>query len=63
MWRYRMMEKISWADCMRNEEVLHRVKEDRNIIHTIKRRKANRNCLLKHITKGKIGGGTEVMEK
>ena len=37
---------------MRNEEVLLRVKEDRNIIHTIKRRKADwighilhRNCL------------------
>jgi ribosomal 50S subunit-associated protein YjgA (DUF615 family) len=39
-----------------NEEVLHRVKEERNIVHTIKRRKANwighilrRNCLLKHV--------------
>jgi hypothetical protein len=37
------MEKISWTDRMRNEEVLvlHRVKEERNIVHTIKRRKAN----------------------
>jgi hypothetical protein len=35
------MEKISWTDCVRNEEVLHSVKEERNIIHTIKRRKAN----------------------
>jgi hypothetical protein len=26
---------------MRNEEVLHRVKEERNMLHTIKRRKAN----------------------
>jgi hypothetical protein len=26
---------------VRNEEVLHRVKEERNIVHTIKRRKAN----------------------
>ena len=33
------MEKISWT--VRNEEVLHRVKEDRNIQHTIKGRKAN----------------------
>jgi hypothetical protein len=33
------MEKISWTDRVRSEEVLHRVKEDRNIIHTIKRRK------------------------
>jgi hypothetical protein len=54
------MEKISWTDCVRNEEVLHRVK-DRNIIYTIKRRKANltshilrRNCLLKHVIEKKI---------
>jgi hypothetical protein len=55
------MEKVSWADRVRNEEVLHGVKEERNILHTIKRRKANwighilrRNCLLKHGIKGKI---------
>ena len=41
MWRWRRMEKISWADRVRNEEVLHRVKEERNIIHTVKRRKGN----------------------
>jgi hypothetical protein len=52
---------------VRNEEVLHRVKEERNIVHTIKRRKANwighilrRNCLLKHVTEGKIEGRIEV---
>jgi hypothetical protein len=44
---------------VRNEKVLHRVKEERNILHTIKRRKANwtghilrRNCLLKHVIEG-----------
>jgi hypothetical protein len=37
----RRMEKISWTDRVRNEEVLHRVTEERNIVHTIKRRKAN----------------------
>jgi hypothetical protein len=41
MWCWRRMEKISWTDRVRNEEVLHRVKEERNIIHTVKRRKAN----------------------
>jgi hypothetical protein len=41
MWCWRMMEKISCSDCVRNEEVLQRVKEERNIIHTVKRRKAN----------------------
>jgi hypothetical protein len=32
---------ISWTDRVRNEEVLHGVKEERNILHTVKRRKAN----------------------
>jgi hypothetical protein len=52
---------------VRNEEVLHRVKEERNIVRTIKRRKANwmghifrRNCLLKNVTEGKIEGSIEV---
>jgi hypothetical protein len=50
------MEKISWTDRVRNEDALHRVKEERSIVHTIKRRKANgighilrRNFLLKHV--------------
>ena len=29
------MEKISWTDSVRNEEVLYRVNEQRNILHTI----------------------------
>jgi hypothetical protein len=44
---------------VRNEEVLHRVKQERNIIHTIQRRKAegighilHRNCVLKHVVEG-----------
>jgi hypothetical protein len=41
MWCWRRMEKISWTDRVRNEEVLHRVKEERNILHTIQIRKAN----------------------
>ena len=48
---------------MRNEEVLQRVKEKRNILQTVKRRNANwighilrRNFLLKHVTEGKIKG-------
>jgi hypothetical protein len=67
MWRWRRMEKISWTDRVRNEEVLHRVKEERNILHTIQIRKANwighilrRNCLLKHVIEGKIEGRIEV---
>jgi len=46
-----------------NEEVLHRVKEEINIVQRIKRRKANwighilhSNCFLKHAIEGKIVG-------
>jgi hypothetical protein len=46
---------------VRNEEALHEVQAERNIVHTIKRRKANwighmlcRNCLLKHVIEGKM---------
>ena len=35
------MDKIRWTDCVRNEEVLLRVKEQRNILHEISKRKAN----------------------
>jgi hypothetical protein len=34
MWCWRRTEKISWTDNVRNEEVLHGIKEERNIIHT-----------------------------
>jgi len=56
MWCWIRMAKISWTDHVRSEEVLQRVVEDRNILHTIKRRKANwsghilrRNCFLIHV--------------
>ena len=35
------MEKISWNDRVRNEEVLLTVNEQRNILHEIRRQKAN----------------------
>jgi hypothetical protein len=64
MWCWRRMEKISWTYRVRNEEVLHRVKEETNILQTIKRRKTiwighilRRNCLIKHIVEGKIKEG------
>ena len=59
------MEKISWTDRVRNE-VLKRVEEERKILHTVKRSKANRidhflrrNCRLKHVTEGKIEGRSD----
>ena len=55
------MEKISWTDHVRNEEVLLRINEQRNILHEIRKRKANwighilrRNCLLKQVIKGEM---------
>jgi hypothetical protein len=41
MWCWRRMEKIRWTNRVRNEEVLLRVKERRNIVHEIRKRKAN----------------------
>jgi hypothetical protein len=35
------MENISWADHVRKEEILLRPKEQRNILHEIRKRKAN----------------------
>ena len=52
---------------MRNEAVLLRVKEQRNILHEVRKGKANwighilrRNCLLQRVIEGKIKGGIEV---
>jgi hypothetical protein len=52
---------------VRNEEVLHRVKEERNILYRIIRRKANCighilliNRLLKHVIEGKLDGRIEM---
>ena len=51
---------------MRNEVILG-VNEQRNILHTIQRRRANqighilrRNCLLEHVIEGKIEGRRDV---
>jgi hypothetical protein len=59
------MEKISWTDHVRNEEML--LKEHRNILHEIRKRKANwigytlrRNCLLQQVIEGNIKGWIEV---
>jgi hypothetical protein len=59
--------KCDAGEGCRNEEVLHKVKEENNILYTIKRRKLDsicyilrRNSLLKHISQGKIKGGIKV---
>jgi hypothetical protein len=60
------VEKVRWTDSVKNE-VSQRVKEDRNLLHTVQGMKAKwmvhvlrRNCILNYVTKGKIEGGVEV---
>jgi hypothetical protein len=67
MWCWRRIEKISWTDHLRNRKVLLRIKEQRNILHEISKRKANwighilrRNCLLRQVIEGKVKGAIEV---
>jgi len=67
MWCWRRMEKIIWTDHVRNEEVLLRVGEQRNILHEISKRKAKWihhilriNCILQQIIEGKIKGWIDV---
>jgi len=50
------MEKISWTDRVKYQEVLQGTKKERNILNTVQRRKAKwighkmrKNCLLKYI--------------
>jgi hypothetical protein len=54
---------LSLTDVLKNGGILHRTKKERNILHTVKRRKVNwighilrRTCLLKHVIEGKIEG-------
>ena len=58
---------ISWTDHVRNEVMLQRVKEERNILQATKRRKADcighmlrRKCLLKRVIVEKIERRVEV---
>jgi hypothetical protein len=51
-------------------EILHKIKEERNTLHTSTIKKANcicyillRNCLLKHFIEGKIEGRTGRIHK
>jgi hypothetical protein len=64
MWCCRRMEEIIWTDHVTNEEVLLRVKKQRNILCEIRKRKANwigyilrRNCLLQRGFLRKVNGG------
>jgi hypothetical protein len=48
------VRKINWTHRVRNEKVLYTAKKDSSILHTIKSRKANWACLLKHIIEGRM---------
>ena len=55
---------------MRTKEVLLRVNEQRNILHEIRKRKANwighillRSCFLKQVIEGKLKGEMEVTRR
>ena len=67
MWCWRRMEKISWTDHVRNEEVLLRVKEQRNILHEIGKRKRSglvtfcvETAFYNGLLKERYKGGIEV---
>jgi len=64
------MEKISWPNRVIHEEVLLRVKEQRNILHEISKRKdkwighiLRRNCLLQQVIEGKIKEGIKATRR
>jgi hypothetical protein len=70
MWCWRSMEKISWSDHVRKEDVLLTVTEQRNMLHEKRKQKANRigyilrtNCLLQRVIEGKIKGGIKVSRR
>jgi hypothetical protein len=61
------MQIKSWTDRVKNEEELHRVKEEKGILHTKQRKKTiwighilRRNCRLKHVIVGSIEEKIEV---
>ena len=61
--------EISWTNRVENE-ILHRVTVERNILHTVHRMKASwighflpRKCLLRHVIKGKMERRIEVKER
>jgi hypothetical protein len=63
-------DSLSWTDRVRNEVVLRVGKEERNIIHTLKGRKANwighilcTKCFLRQVIEGKIEGRIELTGK
>jgi hypothetical protein len=70
MWYWRRMEKISWTNRVENKEVLHSVKEERNVPRTTQRETANwngntlrKNCLLTYVIERQIKGREDEEEE
>ncbi|KAI5718355.1 hypothetical protein M8J77_019970 [Diaphorina citri] len=70
MWVWRRLEGIKWSDRVRNEEVLRRVDEKREILRTIVNRKRSwlghilrRNCLQRRIMEGELRGKRSIGRK
>ena len=64
MWCWRRVDKINWTHRVKNEEVLQRVKKERNILHNLQYKEGRfnlivhilrTNCLLKHVTENTKG--------
>jgi hypothetical protein len=60
MWGCKRTEKISWTELVKNE-ILRRVKKERNTLYTTLERKANwkghilnRTCFIKYLLKEKL---------
>jgi hypothetical protein len=67
---WKMMEKISWPDLVKNYKGLRRVNVDSDILHALNRKKANwighilgRNCLLENVFEGKVEERQRLREK
>src|SRR6267154_300380 len=60
MWLWRGLEKISWSDKMKNEEVLKRVEEKSCLIKTISQRKKN---WIGHVLRGDEIGRASCRER
>ena len=63
VWLWRGLEKISWSDKIRNDEVFARVMEERCLIRTIRQRQKNwighvlrGEVLLRDVLEGKVKG-------
>lgn len=66
MWLYRRMLRVPWTDKVSNQEILQRMRKDREVLNTVKRRKLqylghvmrneSRYQLLQCILQGKVDG-------